>query len=98
MCRRSCSSAGLVHADWRLYSLVLLILEESNLPHREELFSITVITVALSVLLHGLTAAPLAKIYGRLAARMGECEENQPVTELPLREGFDKTESGASDK
>lgn len=77
---------------------VLLILEESNLPHREALLSITVITVALSVLLHGLTAAPFAKIYGNLAARMGECEENQPVVELPLREGFDKTETDTSDK
>ena len=66
---------------------VLLILEESEVPHREELLSITVVTVALSVLLHGLSAAPLAKIYGQLAARMGECEENQVVAELPLRAG-----------
>ena len=76
---------------------VLLILEESELPHREELLSITVITVALSILLHGITAAPFARIYGSLAARMGECEENQPVVELPLREGFIKTETGTSD-
>ena len=66
---------------------VLLILEESEVPHREELLSITVVTVALSVLLHGLSAAPLAKIYGQFAARMGECEENQVVAELPLRAG-----------
>jgi NhaP-type Na+/H+ or K+/H+ antiporter len=66
---------------------VLLILEESAVPHRSELLVITVITVALSTLLHGITAAPLANAYGRLAARMGECEENQPAAELPLREG-----------
>ena len=77
---------------------VLLILEESELPHREALLSITVITVALSILLHGISAAPFAKIYGALAARMGECEENQPVVELPLREGYVKTETGTSDK
>ena len=77
---------------------VLLILEESQLPHREELLSITVITVALSILLHGLTAAPFARIYGSLAARMGECEENRPVVELPLRVGFVKTETGTPDK
>ena len=70
---------------------VLLILEESQLPHREELLSITVITVALSILLHGITAAPFARVYGSLAGRMGECEENQPVVELPLRGGFAKT-------
>ena len=66
---------------------VLLILEESAVPHRSELLVITVITVALSTLLHGITAAPLANAYGRLAARMGECEENQAAAELPLREG-----------
>jgi NhaP-type Na+/H+ or K+/H+ antiporter len=66
---------------------VLLILEESEVAHRDELLSITVITVALSALLHGVSASPLAKMYGRLAARMGECEESQPVMELPLREG-----------
>jgi NhaP-type Na+/H+ or K+/H+ antiporter len=66
---------------------VLLILEESEVEHRDELLSITVVTVALSVLLHGITAAPFARVYGQMAARMGECEENQPVPELPLRDG-----------
>jgi NhaP-type Na+/H+ or K+/H+ antiporter len=66
---------------------VLLILEESAVPHREEILSVTVITVALSAVLHGLTAAPFARRYGNMAARMGECEENRPATELPLREG-----------
>ena len=66
---------------------VLLILEESAVPHRDELLVITVITVALSALLHGITAAPLAKAYGHMAAKMGECVENEPTTELPLRDG-----------
>jgi NhaP-type Na+/H+ or K+/H+ antiporter len=66
---------------------VLLILEESEVPHRDELLVITVITVALSALLHGITAAPLARIYGRVAAGMGACEENKPAMALPLREG-----------
>ncbi len=66
---------------------VLLILEESEVPHHDEILSITLVTVALSVLLHGVSAAPLAKLYGKLAARMGECEESQDVTDLPLREG-----------
>ena len=55
--------------------------------HSHELLSVTVVTVALSALLHGVTAAPIANLYGRLTSRMGECEENQPVPELPLREG-----------
>jgi NhaP-type Na+/H+ or K+/H+ antiporter len=66
---------------------VLLILEESEVPHRDELLSITVVTVALSALLHGVTAAPLARLYGRLSTGMGECEENQAVPEMPLRAG-----------
>lgn len=66
---------------------VLLILEDSEIAHRDELLWITVITVALSALLHGVTAAPLAMVYGRLAERMGTCEENQPAAELPLRAG-----------
>ena len=64
---------------------VLLILDESKLPHKTELLSITVLTVALSVILHGMTAAPLSKIYGSMTGKMDECEENQDVEELPLR-------------
>lgn len=71
---------------------MLLILEESEVPHRNEIFSITIVTVALSVLLHGVSATPLAKLYGQLAARMGECEENQDVAELPLRESHTPNE------
>lgn len=66
---------------------VLLILEESEVPHKEEILSVTVITVALSVVMHGVTAAPLSRLYGRLAGRMGDCAENQDVVDLPLREG-----------
>lgn len=69
---------------------VLLILEESELPHRHEILAVTSITVALSVLLHGISAAPYAKYYGRLAGRMGVCEETQEVTDLPLRTGMAK--------
>lgn len=66
---------------------VLLILEESAIPHRDELLSVTVITVALSALLHGVTASPLARSFGRHAAGMGTCEENKTVSEMPLRVG-----------
>jgi NhaP-type Na+/H+ or K+/H+ antiporter len=69
---------------------VLLILEQTTLPHREELLSITVITVALSVLLHGLTAAPFARHYGRLTEKMGACEEIGEVSDMPLRGGLQR--------
>ena len=67
---------------------VLLILEESDVPHRETILSVTVVTVGLSALLHGVTAAPLANAYGRMAARMGACQETKPVEPMPLREGY----------
>ena len=66
---------------------VLLILEEARIANQSAILSITVITVALSTLLHGVTAAPLAAAYGRLAGRMGECEESKPVADVPLRDG-----------
>ncbi len=74
---------------------VLLILEESAVPHRDAILSVVVVTVALSVLLHGITAAPLAKRYGGLVDRLGDCEEMQPSTELPLREGHIHSETGS---
>ena len=66
---------------------VLLILEEAEIPHAADILSVTVLTVALSTLLHGVTAAPFANAYSRLGARMGECEESKPVADMPLREG-----------
>lgn len=66
---------------------VLLILAEADVVHRGELLSITVATVTLSALFHGLSAAPLARHYAKTVAGMGDCQEIRPVTELPLREG-----------
>ncbi|MFK7876394.1 MAG: cation:proton antiporter, partial [Paracoccaceae bacterium] len=43
----------------------LIIMDEFNLPNEEELLACVSLTVALSVLLHGVTAAPLAKRIGR---------------------------------
>ncbi len=67
---------------------VLLILEEAEIAHQEDILAITVVTVALSALLHGLTAAPFANAYGAMTARVGDCEETRPVTDMPLREGM----------
>lgn len=66
---------------------VLLILDEAEIANQSVLLTVTVITVVLSVLLHGLSAAPFASLYGRLAQTMGECEESKPVDAMPLRTG-----------
>lgn len=74
---------------------VLLILDEAVIPHQEEILAVTVVTVALSIVLHGITASPFAAAYGKLAARMGECEESKEVSNLPLRDGV-SSDSGES--
>jgi sodium/hydrogen antiporter len=43
----------------------LILLEESNLPHEQTVLLAIYLTVGLSVLVHGITAAPLANRYGR---------------------------------
>jgi NhaP-type Na+/H+ or K+/H+ antiporter len=43
----------------------LILLEESNLPHEPTILLAIYLTVGLSVLAHGITAAPLADRYGR---------------------------------
>ena len=59
-----------------------------------QILAVTILTVTLSILLHGVTAAPAAKWYGALTARMGEGEEHKPVTEMPTR--HDSGGSGAA--
>ena len=67
----------------------LLILEEHAVPGGEDILACVVITVSLSTLLHGISAAPLAKAYGALCARRGDgVAEAKPVFELPVRHGF----------
>ena len=66
----------------------LLIVEQAGLVHGEEILIAAIVTVAASALLHGVTAAPLARAYGRMAARVGECEEKKPVGEMPVRSGM----------
>jgi hypothetical protein len=50
-----------------------------------------VVTVDLIILLHGITAAPYARISGRFVKRQGECEENRGVAAMPLRDGSGTT-------
>ncbi len=43
----------------------IIVLQEAQLPHTDTILLATYITIGLSVLLHGLTAAPLAGHYAR---------------------------------
>ncbi len=66
----------------------LFVLEEVATPAAEQILVVTIVTAALSILAHGLTAAPAARWYGAMAQRMGECEENKPVAKMPTRAGM----------
>jgi NhaP-type Na+/H+ or K+/H+ antiporter len=65
----------------------LLILEKYPIAGADAIVACVVVTVGLSTLLHGITAAPMARAYGKMVARKGECEETKAVTEMPLRHG-----------
>lgn len=52
----------------------LLVIDDLPVPHGEEIFQIVLITVLLSVLLHGVTSAPLASLYGRVVD--AQCDED----------------------
>ena len=66
---------------------VLLIIEQSELAHENLVFTVVTVTVALSVVLHGMTAGPAARWYGDQTASMGTCPENQPVDAEPFVTG-----------
>ena len=66
----------------------LLVLEESGIPHAQLLFSIAVLTVLCSTLLHGLTAWPLSRRYAQLVQSDETCEEEMvEAPEMPTRFG-----------
>jgi len=65
----------------------LLILEKYPIARGETILACVVVTVALSTLLHGITAAPMALAYGKMVARQGACEETKSVSEMPFRHG-----------
>ncbi|ANM30449.1 hypothetical protein ABI59_14025 [Acidobacteria bacterium Mor1] len=64
----------------------LLVLEESMVSEAEAIGTVAYLTVALSVLLHGITAYPLADRFGRWMAGLSKSEEeHKQVTEMPAR-------------
>ena len=68
---------------------VFIVLESENLPGLELIYSVTMITVLLSIFLHGVTAATLANRYGVRMERVDENQidtpETEVVSEMPLR-------------
>jgi NhaP-type Na+/H+ or K+/H+ antiporter len=64
---------------------VLLILERYPVPGAETVYVTVVLTVLMSVALHGVTAGPFARAYGRLVEMSGECAETEPASEMPVR-------------
>ena len=55
----------------------LLVLDEFPHEFSEEVLNLAINTVWISALLHGVTAAPFAKWYGKRIADMGDCPEMQ---------------------
>ncbi len=65
----------------------ILLLEELYVPHSEQIVQVVLLTVLLSVLLHGLTASPLTRLFARSHPVMPECDlEHNPVRKRALQE------------
>jgi sodium/hydrogen antiporter len=73
--------------------LGLIVVEEAPLlAGRDEMMLVVALTVLLSVLLHGVTAAPLSAVYARRVERMAAgVPEKQEAVELPTRMGAAST-------
>ena len=57
----------------------VVVVEAAGLPHTSELMVALTVTVALSVVAHGASAAPLARRYATWYAVSGGPMENTPV-------------------
>ena len=70
---------------------LIVVSEAPLLPGREEIELVVALTVLLSVLLHGVTAAPLSARYARKVEGMAaDAPEKQGAVELPTRAGSAK--------
>lgn len=83
------SRATILFVGWfgprGLASLVFALLALEALgSHADDAITVLATTILISVVAHGLTAAPLARRYGRVAAASGP-EPGGPVTVTPLR-------------
>ena len=67
---------------------LIVVAEAPLLAGREEIEMVVALTVLLSVLLHGLTAAPLSAAYARRVEEMAaDAPEKQGAGEVPTRTG-----------
>lgn len=68
---------------------VLTVVEIENLAGRETIYAVVMTTVFLSVLAHGISAAPLSDWYGRRITELDEKgaadSETLPVPDIPTR-------------
>jgi NhaP-type Na+/H+ or K+/H+ antiporter len=67
---------------------LLLLFEPGDVAATGDLFTTVVVTVLISILAHGITAAPAARRYGQFMARLGEegkRPEHRPVEPFPVR-------------
>ncbi len=69
---------------------VLLVLEHANLVHESLVFNTVIVTVAFSILLHGISALPGVNVYAKILEMCklrGDdlTSEQQTVSEMPLR-------------
>jgi NhaP-type Na+/H+ or K+/H+ antiporter len=67
---------------------LIVVAEAPLLTGREEIEQVVALTVLFSVLLHGVTAAPLSAAYARLVEGMAaDAPEKQAAAEVPTRTG-----------
>jgi sodium/hydrogen antiporter len=70
----------------------IILVEEGGLPHDDTILVTVYVTIGLSVLAHGLSAAPLAERYARWFESHPKDAvpslEGSPVQEVPRRAGF----------
>ena len=69
---------------------VLLVIDHADLMHQSMVFNTVMLTVGMSVVLHGLTALPGVNIYAaalKICQQRGDdiSSEQQPVSAMPLR-------------
>ena len=70
----------------------LLVLGEVEINGREEMFTITMVTVLLSIFAHGLSALPASNWYADRTEKMkyeADMPEFVSVTEMPVRVSYD---------
>lgn len=74
----------------------LFVLEDAAIPGSDTILAAVIVTVALSILAHGLTAAPGARWYGNLDMHRRDVPEALPVAEMPTRTGMASMVAGSA--